>query len=798
MDFRVMLNVSTLLLTQVIIGTALADTATSQNTPGDDIIVTGTRRAERTASASNVPVDVVSRAELTSVPSADLNDKLAQIIPSFNVQRMPGFDGAMFVRPATLRGLSSDQTLVLLNSKRRHHTAYINVQQQGEQPVDLSQIPEIAIGRVEVLRDGASAQYGSDAIAGVINVLLDESTGINMTAQASQYYRGDGDNYQLAGRAGIALRDRGVLSTSFEVVDSRHTNRAPPTSASKNGQPDLRSYKGFIDFKYAVTDNFEAYGFGNYNHSRIRSEFSHQNPATSPQYARSIYQDGPPFLYPAYNVTDIFPNGYTPYFGSTIKDASGVLGFRGELIEGLTADISGRYGRDSIRYDVQNTINPSLGPLTPTNFYAGTWIQSEQSANADFNYLWNAGLSSPINISFGAEARREKFTLRAGEYASYAVGPLSDLTSGSHTYPGPTPSQAGSWDRGSVASYVDVDADLTKRLNVSFAGRFEHFEDFGSSWTYKAAARYSLTDWLNLRGSVSTGFHAPTPGQQNLTNTRQSPDPLDLTQTVVNGLIPSTNPVAVAVGGKPLVPEKSTNLSAGFVIKPVNRLTISVDYYNIKITDRLGISLDQTLTGVQRAQLIAGGVSQAATLTQFRFFINGFYTRTQGVDVVANYSLPVGPGELNLTAAYAYNKSKILPGGDPRVATPVFYQEIEKRRPHNVANVAANYTLGAFGFFAKVRYYDKFMDAVAFLGGGDFNAQYNEQYGLMGARAFVDLAASYKFANKYKLTVGAENILNTYPDRLRGFLAAGGSPYPFLRPYEADGGRYYARFAVNL
>lgn len=766
-----------------------ADKAGADANAGSDIIVTGTRRAERTVIDSAVAVDVVDRNSLASVPSADLNDKLAQIIPSFNVQRMPGYDGAIFVRPATLRGLSPDQTLVLLNGKRRHRSAYVDIQQQGEQAVDISQIPQIAIGRVEVLRDGASAQYGSDAIAGVINILLDDKPGVQMTAQASQYYAGDGGNVQLAGRVGVPLSDRGIISASFEYVDADPTDRGSTTT--KIGQPSLTSYKGFVNAKYQLTGNAEAYAFGNYNYSRGQTEFSLRPPSSS-VFARSVFQDPPYSLYPTYRLADRYPNGFIPLFGSKIHDASLVAGLRGTMAPGLTVDLSGRYGRDQIDYDVQNSINASLGPLSPTSFKAGSWIQTEQSANADFNYLWNVGLTTPINVSFGAEWRREEFQLRVGDEAAYAVGPFSDLVPGSNSYPSPTPDQAGRWDRDSAAAYLDLDIDLTNRLNLGLAGRYEHYSDFGGTWNYKVSGRYKLTDWLNVRAAYSTGFHAPSPGQEYLTNTTQSPDPLsppDAQRILSNGLIPSTNPIAVAAGGKPLRPEEARNISAGFVVHPSTALTLSVDYYRIKIRGRLGLTSTVALTPTQKAALIAAGVSQAASLDQFRFFINGYDTRTQGVDVVGSYIVPVGPGRLNLTAAYNYNKT-VITRGDPRVVTENLYQDVEQRRPHHTGNASADYEIGKWGLLGRVRYYGAFTDALAYL-----PASYNQRY---PGRAFVDLAVTFRLNRVITITAGADNILDTYPARYTGPLAAYGLNYPSLRPYEADGGKYYARLAASF
>ena len=773
---------------------ALPATGNAQTTspdaaaPIEDVIVTGTRRAERTVSDSSVPVDVITAEDLGSVVSSDLNDKLAQLVPSFNVQRIPGFDGANFVRPATLRGLSPDQTLVLIDGKRRHRSAYIQIQQFGAQAVDLSEIPQIAIRRVEVLRDGASAQYGSDAIAGVINILLEDRPGGALTAQTSQYFEGDGEAFQLAGRYGAAFGQGGRFTLSVEHNDADPTDRST-NPRSPSGQPSFRSTRGFVNAAYDL-GGAELYAFGNYGEGHGRYVFSWRDPAGS-LFAPSFYQLNAPFLYPDFRLTDIYPDGFSPEFTSDSQDASLVAGARGTAGD-FSWDLSGRYGRNRIEYGVHNSVNATLGPLSPTDFDAGAWIQEEKSVNADFGYLWNAGLATPVNVSFGAEWRNESFELKAGELASYVVGPLSDLVPGSNSYPGPSPEQAGEWDRDSYAAYLDIDADLSDRLNVGLATRYEDFSDFGDTWNAKLSGRYGVTEWLNLRAAASTGFHAPSPGQQNLTNTTQGPDPLSpppAPQVILtSGLIPSTNPVAVAVGGQPLQPEEAVNFSAGLVFQPSANFTVSIDAYRIDIDDRLGITSNQTLTPQQKADLLAAGVSQAGTLDQFRFFINGFDTRSEGIDVVASWRGEVGPGRLGLTGVYNHNRSKIT-GGDPRVVNDNLYAEIERRRPRNVATVSATYDVGRFNLLARARYYSAWTDALAF-----FPVSYHQR---VGDEVFIDLAATAQVTEATTVTVGVENLFDEYPDT-GGPLAAYGSPYPVLRPYDADGGRWYLKVAASF
>jgi len=757
----------------------------------DAIIVTGTRRAERTRSDSSVPVDVLTKNDLHgATPSPDLNNKLANLVPSFNVQRLPAFDGASFVRPATLRGLSPDQTLVLINGKRRHRSAYIDVAQQGEQAVDLAQIPEIALGRIEVLRDGASAQYGSDAIAGVINLILDESVGYTLDAQTGQYYKGDGESYQFAGRAGIALGNKGFLSGSAEYISLGETSRS--NTVQKVGQPRVESWKIFANAQFALTPNLDLYGFGNLNRTRSRGEFNYRSPGGS-IYAPSFYQINPPFIYPSFRLSDIYPNGFVPVFGARSQDASLVAGLRGNISPTLSWDISGRYGRNYIRYDIADTINASLGPTSPRSFHVGSQSQTEVAANADFTWLAEVGLAKPISFSFGGEWRQERYRIGVGDLAAYIVGPLSDLPPGANGYPSPTPDQAGHWARESRAAYIDADIDFTNRFDFGAALRFEDFDDFGSTWNYKLSARYKVLPWLNIRSAISTGFHAPTIGQQNLTNTTQAPDPRTpppAPQNIISsGLIPSTNPIAMAVGGKPLVPEKATSFSGGFVLTLASGFTLSLDYYRIHIRKRLGLTSYIELTPEQRATLIAQGVSQAAQLSLFRFFINGYDTRTAGLDIVGSYSTNLGGGHLTLTAAYNYNKSHIT-NGDPRIVNASLEQEVKDRLPHHTANFAADYQVGRIALSGKMRYFGAFTDTSIYL-----PPEQNQRF---GQEIFVDLSATYTLSSVMKLTVGAENVLNNYPDQYTNLFALAGFKYPTYRPYEADGGRYYARLSAKF
>ncbi len=799
------------------------------------VVVTGTRRATRTEFDSSVPIDVVSAADLASTPSPDLNDKLAQSVPSFNVQRLPLNDGAIFNRPATLRGLSPDQTLVLINGKRRHRSAYIDVTAQGAQAVDLAEIPLAAIERVEVLRDGASAQYGSDAIAGVINVILKDKPGASGYLQGSVYHAGDGGAYLGGVNAGWALGQRGTLNLTLEGGAGDATSRShqrPNAQAlidagnpyvhrpavQRFGQPDTRSFIAFVNSKYKLTDSAEAYLFGNFGYHWGENDFNYRSPtqggvfqstqsgdvlagnlAKLPKQYQDWYNNNPAAL-------SGYPGGFTPRFSATSLDGSAVAGVRGEITPDLSWDASGRYGINHIGYYIRDTLNASEGPTSLKAFNTGTKQQTELGANLDFNYSLAAGLPDPINIAFGSEVRRESYTAGTGDPDSYAIGPLGaiGLAGGSNGFFGSGPTQAGTWGRNSIAGYVDVDADLTKRFNVGAAGRLENYSDAGSAATGKVSSRLTVVDRFNLRGALSTGFRAPTPGQQNLTNTNQFPSP-DGSVIQTNGTIPSTNAISSLKGGVPLKPEKSVNISLGFVTQPVKQLTFSADVYRIDIRDRIGLSQRYTLTPDEQAGLVASGVAAADGLTSFNFFVNGYKTRTQGLDLVLAYGIDLSPrSKLNLTGAANFNQTKVLSFKDG-VIDARSRQYLEDRLPKRVATLAAEYVFGNASILGRAREYGSWTEPLDQTTDASGHLIYNQTF---GEEVFFDLAASYGFTPHFKLTLGAENIFNNYPDRAKypnspeaaaaGVTPSNGRVYPSQRPYEADGARYYGRLNFDF
>ncbi|MET0342693.1 MAG: TonB-dependent receptor [Polyangiales bacterium] len=815
-----------------------AEPATAPVPPADElssVVVTGTRRTDRTLFDSNAPVDVVSANDLRTSASPDLNNRIQQTVPSFNVQRLPLFDGAIFNRPATLRGLAPDQTLVLVNGKRRHRSAYIDVTAQGAQAVDLAEIPLAAIARIEVLRDGASAQYGSDAIAGVLNILLKDKPGYDAYLQFGRYYEGDGNGYLGGVNAGWALGERGTLNLSLEgslsdatsrsnqrpaaqaLIDAGNTDVRRPV-VQRFGQPDSRSVLVFLDGKLRLWGSTEAYTFGSFGYKWGENDFNYRSPTQGgvftstqkpevfdPNFAGldAPYQDwyrNNPAAFAGY------AGGFTPRFSAESLDGSGVVGFRGDITPALSWDLSGRYGSNHIAYHLGESINASQGPFSKKSFDTGSKRQTEWAGNLDFVYAWQVGLPTPVNVAFGGEVRREGFESGAGEPDSYAIGPLGrlGLAGGANGFFGTSPDQAGSWSRRSGAGYLDVDADILRPWNLGAAVRAEHYSDAGNTINGKVSTRIAVLPEFNLRGGVSTGFRAPTPGQQNLTNTNQNPS-ADGSTIETNGTIPPTNPIAVTRGGVPLKSEKSLNLSFGFVVQPLKDLTFSLDAYRIDVRDRIGLSQRNTLTAEQQSELVASGVPAAQGLSSFNFFVNGYETRTEGIDLVFTYGVDLAPKQrLSFTASANFNKTRVR-SFEQGVIDARQRQYLEERLPKRVSNWAVEYVLDRLGVTARLRDYAGFIEPLQTTTDENGRLPFNQKF---GNELFVDLLASYELARGLRLTLGAENILDNYPDKARfpntlvdaaaGKIPSTGRIYPSQRPYEADGGRYYARLTATF
>lgn len=792
------------------LGTLAALPANAQQPPElEEIVVTGTRVAGRTATESLSPVDVFSNQEIVQQGATDTNDIIRTLVPSFNVSRNAISDGSTFVRPPTLRGLPPDQTLVLVNGKRRHRSALVQLGggalAAGAQAPDLAQIPGIAIQRLEVLRDGASAQYGSDAIAGVINIQLkDASEGGSASLQYGSTYEGDGDSMRAQANVGLPLGPDGFFNVSAEYTDAEPTNRgvqhplAPagaPDPVMNWGDPNSESKRLFVNSGIDLTESQSIFLFGNYGETKVDGSFFYRPPTTT----HAV--NGPTIPVPGdpdgFRFIEFFPLGFTPRFFGDIKDASIVGGFDHELESGFRYELSAGFGRSQIDYSLKNTVNPSLGPDSPTEFFVGRLVQEETNLNADFAYPIEIGLASPLNFAFGAEWRRELYEIGPGDPASYAVGPYASfidlatgepaaLPVGSNGYPGFRPEDSGEFKRDNYAVYIDTETDVTDALTLGVAARYEDFDFFGDKINWKVSGRYELTDWLAVRSSVNTGFRVPTPGQSQTSSVQTTflagnPNP------VARGTYPAASIVAEYFGAEPLKPEESFNVAAGFVADLPGDISLTVDYYNIKVEDRIALSGDFEPTAADQAALAALGVPGANTLGLVNYFTNAFDTRTQGVDVVANTSYDLGSGSLSLTAAVNYNKTKVTER-DETVIDDTRMADLEEQLPEWRGNLTGVYTVGPMSFLTRASYFDSWTDT----------ATYGRSF---GSEWVFDVEGSYTFNDFVTVSVGVQNLFDAYPDKLApdadGTFSSG-QVYPDTSPIGYNGGFWYARITATF
>ncbi len=689
------------------------------------IVVVGSRRAPRSVLASPAPIDVLGSEDLRAQAGTDMDDILRTLSPSYNVQRHGIDDEATLVRPATLRGLPPDNTLLLVNGKRRHRSGVIALLgtslNTGSQGPDLSVIPTIAIEQIELLRDGASAQYGSDAIAGVLNYRLkDANEGISLEARYGEFLqRNDGETLQIAGNIGLPLTQAGFLNLSMEYRDAEPTVRSgtranaaelirrgyPIASLAQIwGSPEVENaWSFFVNSGIELGSGVEAYAFGGYAERTNEGGFFFRAPGTSS--ARSgVFRSGTERVVADLDPTDAvdcaaglpplaadfatvesfvdansgrcflfneyFPGGFTPRFGADITDWSGVAGVRGEFASGLRWDASVSYGHSNIEFFLYNTINASLGPDTPTSFRPRDYLQTEVSLNLEFAYPLELGfLTSPLNIAWGAEWREETFETKPGDPKSYEPGAYSaeGFSVGSNGYQGLNPKFAGAWDRPNYALYLDLEADVIDTLLLGVAVRYEDFyDDFGDTLKGKLSALWRVADRISLRSTASTGFRAPSPGQANLrllTTTFSGDGGL-----IESGQLPPTDPVASALGGEELTEEEAFSFSFGVVIELAEDLNLTLDYFDILIEDRIAltgnISITDEIARLIKDQDVFAGVGE---LKEIKFFANDFDTRTRGIDLVLTWSHDWdSDNKTDVSLAYNWTKTELDEFSPPR------------------------------------------------------------------------------------------------------------------------------------
>jgi iron complex outermembrane receptor protein len=708
-------------------------------------------------------------------------------------------DGTSAIRPAQLRGLSPDQVLILVNGKRRHTSALLNVNGsigRGSSAADLNAIPVSAIARVEVLRDGASAQYGSDAIAGVVNLVLKGAEkGGSLALDVGQYSAGDGKQYQLSGDTGVGFGDgRGFVHVAGQLTHQDDTNRAGPFQPfTPSTLPNQGNNPGLGEVAYIYGDpQVDAQAVS----ANAGFTFSDQLSA----YATAIASNRDIVSY-AFNrsrnhnalTAQFYPNGFVPEIAMLSQDRSLLAGLKGRNDAGWTWDLSYNYGYNHIDFHTQNSVNYALGAGSPRRFYDGSLEYTQNVANADITKQLNLGLAYPATLSFGAEYRREKWNQSPGEPNSYTG-------SGAQGFGGFTPVNSGYYDRDSYAVYAGLEADLTDNFSAGIAGRYEDYSDFGSETSGKLSARYAFTDKVALRGTVASGFRAPSLSQQHYqVVTSQYNASLD--RFFDSGTFPATSAAARALGAEPLQAETSLSYSLGLVLQPTERLYVTVDAYQIEIDDRIVLSSNLPLGTNAAAQALLAGLGING-VTAARYFNNAIDTRTRGVDVVGSYSVPLTAGALNFTAGYNYNKTEVT-----RVAPnpaqldalgATFWRvgrdergRIEEGFPRDKITLSAAWNLTRWDFLLGATRYGEFTTRVAETG----NPVNDQTY---GAKWIVDASASFKPSANWTLTLGADNLLNEYPDHTIAVNANHGQfPYSSQSPFGFNGAYAYGRVSYK-
>ncbi|WP_286262839.1 TonB-dependent receptor plug domain-containing protein [Thalassotalea atypica] len=816
----------------------------------EKIVVVGSRAAPRSIADSAVPVDIVGGNELGKSASSDMLDQLVGAIPSFNVRAQPISDAATLIRPVNLRGLSSDSTLVLVNGKRRHRASVIAFQgggvNDGAQGPDISVIPSVALKQVEVLRDGAAAQYGSDAIAGVMNfVLKDDADGGSLSIKQGEFFEGDGSTTTIDGNIGMPFTDDGSINLSFQLKQADPTSRSvqrPDAQALIDagntavtdpaqiwGNPEIEDdITLFGNIKLDLGDDKEFYTFGNYSERDVTGGFYYRNPhnrgnvfsidggetllvgdiAQSEGAARTCavvpanvpnvldtqaYQDmvADPNCF---SMNQIMPGGYTPAFGGNITDTSLTMGVKGDIKSGILAewffDLSGSVGRNESDFNLKNTLNPSLGLATPTEFDTGKYIQLEKTFNFDIVRAFDLeGLDEPVNVALGAEFREESFEIIAGEEASWKAGDFADqgFNIGSHGFKGFGPEAQGRNDRRNWALYADVEAYLTEDLMVGTAIRFEDFTTFGDTTNYKLTFQYSLSDEFSLRGSTSTGFRAPTVGQANVVNTATSIVNGDLIQSFT---APPTDPLSAFYGGEELQPEESRSYAGGIVYQEGD-LFITVDYYNIEVTDRIAQSSQITVREEDHEALREIGVQNPELISKVTYFANDFDTTTQGLDIVGNYSMELFGGDTELSLAYNWNETTV-DKFDPTTTDEGKVRRLEEGMPDHRATFTVAQSWDDISMFIRANYFGEYYAT---------HADDTSDWGSETADAAVtfDAEMSYFMNDSFTFSVGATNLFDQEAEKLKdGTYGALGAKFYESGPFDYNGGFYYAKVQYNF
>ena len=828
----------------------------------EEVVITGVRGKPRTVQDSPVPVDVFSQDDLENVEFTDMNDIIRTLVPTYNLSRQPISDGATFIRPATLRGLPTDKTLVLVNGKRRHRAALVQIGGSGTQGPDLATIPASAIGGLEILRDGAAALYGSDAIAGVMNFQLkNNDSGGSLSVTTGEYYEGDGANTTVSGNIGFSVGDGGFLSISAETYQADPTYRGnqycgswfclDPNGAAydsfiANGRADRIAYATdpaflaatanasldgdvvqpwgnptaertslFFNMGMPMSDSVDFYAFGNYTESESDGSFFYRYPYNGT--IEELREPDGSIYFPL----EKYPGGFTPRFFGEVEDVSLVMGLSSSGDDALGWDLSVRTGESSIDYTLANTINPSMGPDSPTSFKPGSLTNSEMQVQLDLSY----SMSDTVTLLGGLSYLDEEYDIAQGEPDSYRVGPYSSpdpwgfcagdaptaagqavidagstldcadssdpvyraVGVGSNGFPGYSPAFSGVYSRDSFAAYGEVNADMSDALFVQAAVRYEDYSDFGSETIFKVAGNLALSETMALRASYNTGFRAPTPGQQGTTNVSTR---LPNGFPVAVGLFPAGGTVAGALGATPLKPETSTGFSFGLT-GSAGELDFTIDYYTIEVDDYFNavstrdVSSDPTAGAAYDnfVALDAAGVAGANTIGGVNWFTNAYDVKVSGVDAVVTTAIDSSTGTTDITLTYGFNEFEFNSSPDGFLNEEGQYDAVNFD-PNTRFIVQANHRMDNIAINARGSYW-----------GESANRQSSSADSAIqdfGSLFMVDLSVSY-MGDSYTVTAGGMNIFDEYPDKDEISDYCCGRIYPSASGISWQGGRWYVK-----
>jgi iron complex outermembrane receptor protein len=777
----------------------------------DEVIVTGTRSTSRTVTTSLAPIDVLSATVLEKSGKISTRDLISTLVPSANTSNS-GAGASFAIKTLSIRGLAGDQSLVLVNGKRRHNTSILFVNgttQNGQSPPDLDLIPSQGIQRIEVLRDGASAQYGSDALAGVINIILKDTEGGSAQVLTGRTYYGDGETLQGSINYGFKLSEKGFLNATFNAQTTNLVDRGnhSPVTAQLypliNGKPDPREatadrhkahpgapqsqlYVGSYNGRYDLTDHIELYSFGTLSSRNSAAWLTYRLPTASN------------------NIIAVYPDGYSPRLLLRDRDYQGAVGAKGDW-SGFNWDLSTTLGRNKNVFNT-NSLNASLGPASPTTFYAGTLKFKEWTSNLDVTREFDLGLYKPTFVAAGAEYREDTFTILAGQLESYQIGtyvappgqPNAGVITqgGSQGVSGFSPFAAGVFKRKNESLYVNVEQKLTEQFEVSAAGRYEHYSDFGSTETYKVSARWEPIAHYAVRGTISTGFRAPSLQQEHYGSSSTIGvvvPPATTTQLYPVQLLPPDNPAAAALGAKPLQPEKSTSYSAGLVAQPIPGLNLTADVYKIKIKNRI------LQTGVLGPSATISNLLKSLGLNPQQavfFYANAADTTTTGVDVVADYTTDFGDwGSVKWTLSANKNKNKfdyvIPPAFGFTLIDRVRQGDFTTGQPKDKEILSIEWDFKKLTTTLRATRYGRLIQRSS-------NPLLDEEISPTG---IVDLDVAYQVLKNVRVSVGANNLFNMYPDIVQPGNRGGTNPFTYYNqysPFGIGGGFYYAKLNVEF